>query len=344
MASPNLTEIVTTTLRNRTGELADNVTRNNALLMYMKEKRFIKPFSGGRTILQELNYANNRTYTRYSGYELLNIAPSDTMTSAEYAIRQMAVAISISGLEQLQNAGKEQVIDLLEGRIQNADETLANGVASDMYSDGSLTGQIGGLAALVSATPASGIIGGIDSSLWPFWQNARFQGVADGGATVSAANIRDYMNRLAVQLMRGPDGPDLAITGNTWYSMFVASMESIQRIMDSRSPLTKSEFPFVSYMGAGKRMDVVLDGGFQGFTNDGNTFGSGGAGAVGGSPADRMWVLNSKYLHYRPHSARNCVPIGDDRVSVNQDAMVQLIGLAGNMTVSNRALQGILVA
>jgi len=312
--------------------------------MYMKEKRFIKPFSGGRTILQELNYANNRTYTRYSGYELLNIAPSDTMTSAEYAIRQMAVAISISGLEQLQNAGKEQVIDLLEGRIQNADETLANGIAYDMYSDGSLTGQIGGLASLVSATPTTGVVGGIDASLWPFWQNKRFQGVADGGATVSAANIRDYMNRLAVQLMRGPDGPDLAITGSTWYSMFVASMESIQRIMDSRSPLTKSEFPFVSYMGAGKRMDVVLDGGFQGFTSDGNTFGAAGAGAVGGAPADRLWVLNSKYLHYRPHSARNCVPIGDDRVSVNQDAMVQLIGWAGNMTVSNRALQGILVA
>ena len=344
MASPNLSEIVTTTLRNRTGQLADNVTRNNALLMYMKQKRFIKPFSGGRTIVQEINYANNRTYTRYSGYELVNIQPSDTMTAAEFAIRQMAVAISISGLEQLQNAGEEQIIDLLASRITNADETLANGLAYDMYSDGSLTGQIGGLAALVSASPTSGTVGGIDRATWTFWQNKRFQGVVDGGAVVSAANIRDYMNRLAVQLMRGPDGPDVAITGSTYYGYFVSSLEANQRIMDNTSPLTKSEFPFVSYMGAGKRMDVVLDGGFQGSTGDGNTFGAGGAGAVGGAPADRMWIVNSKYLHYRPHSARNCVPIGDDRVSVNQDAMVQLIGWAGNMTISNSALQGILVA
>ena len=320
------------------------MTRNNALLMYMKQKRFIKPFSGGRTIVQEINYANNRTYTRYSGYELVNIQPSDTMTAAEFAIRQMAVAISISGLEQLQNAGEEQIIDLLASRITNADETLANGLAYDMYSDGSLTGQIGGLAALVSASPTSGTVGGIDRATWTFWQNKRFQGVVDGGAVVSAANIRDYMNRLAVQLMRGPDGPDVAITGSTYYGYFVSSLEANQRIMDNTSPLTKSEFPFVSYMGAGKRMDVVLDGGFQGSTGDGNTFGAGGAGAVGGAPADRMWIVNSKYLHYRPHSARNCVPIGDDRVSVNQDAMVQLIGWAGNMTISNSALQGILVA
>ena len=33
-----LTEIVTTTLRNRTGKLADNVTKNNAMLMRMKKK------------------------------------------------------------------------------------------------------------------------------------------------------------------------------------------------------------------------------------------------------------------------------------------------------------------
>ena len=40
MATPSsiMTEIVTTTLRNRTGELADNVTKNNALLNRLKKK------------------------------------------------------------------------------------------------------------------------------------------------------------------------------------------------------------------------------------------------------------------------------------------------------------------
>lgn len=64
MASPNLSEIVTTTLRNRSGKLADNVTRNNALLMRLKERGKAKPFSGGRTIVQEISYAQNGTYKR----------------------------------------------------------------------------------------------------------------------------------------------------------------------------------------------------------------------------------------------------------------------------------------
>ncbi len=73
MASPNLSEIVTTTLRSRTGKLADNVTKNNALLNRLKRKGNIKPVSGGRTIVQELEYAENSTYIRYSGYQTLGI-------------------------------------------------------------------------------------------------------------------------------------------------------------------------------------------------------------------------------------------------------------------------------
>jgi hypothetical protein len=53
---------------------------------------------------------------------------------------------------------------------------------------------------------------------------------------------------------------------------------------------------------------------------------------------------NTKYIFWRPHARRNMVPLDPDRFSVNQDAMVRLIGWAGNMTLSNGFLQGILTA
>jgi hypothetical protein len=62
VAFPNLSEIVTTTLRNRTGELADNMSRNNAALLRLSRRGNVKTFSGGRTIVQELNYADNQTF------------------------------------------------------------------------------------------------------------------------------------------------------------------------------------------------------------------------------------------------------------------------------------------
>jgi hypothetical protein len=153
MAFPNLSEIVTTTLRNRTGELADNMSRNNAALLRLSRRGNVKTFSGGRTIVQELNYADNQTYQWYSGYQSLNIAPSQVFSAAEYPIRQAAVAVSISGLEELQNSGEEAIIDLLESRIMNAEDTFMNGLSQGIYGDGSVTGSVGGLQLLVAARP-----------------------------------------------------------------------------------------------------------------------------------------------------------------------------------------------
>ena len=88
MPSPNLSEIITTTLRNRTGALADNVTRNNALLANLKKRGNIKTVDGGRTIVQELEYAENATFTRYSGYETINVSPSDVFSLASFCFHK----------------------------------------------------------------------------------------------------------------------------------------------------------------------------------------------------------------------------------------------------------------
>ena len=209
MASPNLSELVATTLRNRSGKLADNVSDNNALLYRLKQRGNIKPFSGGRTIVEELSYADNSTYKRYSGYDVLDISPQDVFSAAEYDIKQVAVSVSISGLEELQNASTEQVIDLLESRIENAEDSMENGMAADVYSDGTADGgkQIGGLDLLVPADPTSGTAGGINRASWTFWQGVKFDVSADGSGAASSSNIQGYMNQVAVQLVRGKDHP-----------------------------------------------------------------------------------------------------------------------------------------
>lgn len=335
MTSPNLSEIVTTTLRNRTGKLADNVTRNNALLMRLKEKGKAKPFDGGRTIVQEISYAQNGTYKRYSGYEVLNITPSDVFTAAEYPIRQMAVAVSISGLEMLQNSGKEAIIDLLDSRIGNAEDTFMNGLAYDVYSDGTATGQINGLQSLISTAPTSGTIGGIDRASWVFWRNIAYSAATDGGASATSANIQRYMNTTSLQLVAGNRSTDLIVADNNYYRLYLESLQAIQRVTDEKS--AGAGFNSLKYYGSGRSIDVVLDGGFQGYSSDTNP-------TTGGAPTNTMYFLNTDYIFYRPHRARNMVPLDPDRFSVNQDAMVKLIGWAGNMTISNSRLQGVLTA
>lgn len=323
MASPNLSEIITTTLRNRSGKLADSVTENCALLMRLKERGKVKPFGGGRTIVQELEYAENGTYKRYSGYEVLDISPSDVFTAAEFDIKQAAVSVSISGLEQLQNSGTEAKIDLLESRIQNAERTMVNNLCADAYSDGTADSgkQMGGLQLLIADDPSTGTVGGINRASWSFWQNYKFDASSDGGSAVDKDNIQQYMNDIYLNTSRNTDHPDLIVADNNYFKAYWESLQQIQRLTNTK--LGEAGFQNLKFMNA----DVVFDGG------------------VGGScPANHMYFLNTNYIHYRPHRDRNMVPLDPDRYSTNQDAVVKLIGWAGNMTLSNAQLQGVLIA
>jgi hypothetical protein len=343
MAFPNLSEVVTTTLRNRTGELADNMSRNNAALLRLTRRGNLKTFSGGRTIVQELNYADNQTFQWYSGYQTLNIAPSQVFTAAEYPIRQAAVAVSISGLEELQNSGEEAIIDLLESRIMNAEDTFMNGLSQGIYGDGTVSNSVGGLQLLVASSPTTGTVGGIDRSQWTFWQNQAWSAVTNGSTTLTAATILSQMDSLWTLLVRGRDYPDLIIADNVTYRYYLQSLQAIQRVQTENAAPDMAEYGFNSlkYLNS----DVVLDGGFQGFSSDPlPPQVSSSSSAVGGAPSTTMYFLNTKYLHWRPHSRRNMVPLDPDRFSVNQDAMIRLIGWAGNMTLSNAFLQGVLVA
>ena len=341
MAFPNLTEIVTTTLRNRTGVLQDNVSRNNALLARLNRKGRIKPFSGGRTIVQELDYANNSTFTWYSGYQTININPSQVFTAAEFPIRQAALAVSISGLEEIQNSGEEAIIDLLEGRVENGERTFMNGLSNGIYGDGTVAGSIGGVQLLVADSPTTGTVGGIDRSVWSFWQNIVYKATTTGGVAMGPSNILTYMDSLWVQLVRGRDFPDLIVADNNTYRYYLQALQAIQRIgPEGGAPdLGEIGYQTLKYMNS----DVVLDGGFQGITGDILPFEtSGGSNSVGGVPSSHMYFLNTNYIHFRPAANRNMVPLDPDRFSVNQDAMVRLLGWAGNMTLSNAFLQGVL--
>lgn len=326
-ANSTISDIIATTIENRSGKLADNVTNNNALLARLRERGNVRVFSGGSTILEEIMYndPNTNTSTSYSGYEVLPINQNSPISAAQFAIKQYASAVTMSGLEMLQNAGKEQVIDLLEGRIQVAEAQLMNAIAEDMYGDGTGNGgkAIDGLGAAVSLSPTSGTYGGIDRAAWTFWRNKAYDATSDGGAAFSAANIQAYMTNLAIQLVRGTDKVDLIVSGNTLYSLYLQSLQAIQRVTDER--MAGAGFTSIKFYGGGSAADVVLDGG------------------IGGNmTADRMYFLNTKYLFFRPHRERNFVAIGGERQSVNQDAMVKFIGWAGNMTCSGAQFQGVL--
>ncbi len=313
MAFPNISDILATTIDSRTRQIADNVTKNNAILMKLSYKDRIKTFSGGVKILQELSFAENANGGWYSGYDLLPVGVSDVISAAEYDIKQAAVPVVISGLEQLQNSGREQMIDLMEGRLGVAEATIANLIAGGLYSDGTGSSgkEITGLDAAVPLDPSTGTYGGIDRAAFPFW-SSQIVDVTD------TSTLQADMNALWALCTRGMDRPDLIMMDNVVWEAYMASLQAQQRF---NSPeVGNLGFPSIKFMDA----DCVLDGGIGGFCPPGTAF-----------------FLDTNYIFYRPHRDRNMVPLSPNRrYATNQDAEVQILAWAGNLTTSGAQFQG----
>tara|TARA_R110002096_G_scaffold2926_5_gene14895 strand:+ start:75 stop:1073 length:999 start_codon:yes stop_codon:yes gene_type:complete len=322
-ANSNISDILATTIESRTRKIADNVTNNNALLMKLKKQGRIKTFSGGYKIMQELSFAENTNAGWYSGYDLLPVGISDVISAAEFDIKQAAVPVVISGLEQLQNSGRERMIDLMESRLEVAEATMANLITGGLYSDGSAAGgkQIDGLEAALPVDPTAAPYGGIDGATFTFWQNAVSDQTAAAG--LDPTQIQGFWNELWSSLVRGQDRPDLIMTDNTVWNAYVASLQAQQRFTNTNS--ADAGFATLKFMDA----DVCLDGGIY----------NGNSGS--GTPAGTAFFLNTKYIHYRPHADRNMVSLSPNRrYSTNQDAEVQILGWAGNLTCSGRQFSG----
>jgi len=215
---------------------------------------------------------------------------------------------------------------------------MQNRIDYDIYQDGTgnSSKDLTGLGAAVPDTPTTGTYGGISRSSFSFWQSVAYSGVTNGGAAVSASNIQQYMTSLGIQLCRGSDKPDLYVADNTYYGLYVNSLQAIQRVNSDGSGDAGAGFASLKFYGGGMASDVVLGGGVNGAVNT--------AGTAGGATSAHMWALNTDYIFFRPHRDRNFVPIGGERQSVNQDAIVKLMGWAGNLTTSNSSLQGVLIA
>lgn len=318
MANPStvFSEMVSSTMRNVADEVADNISKHNALLHRLKKKGKFINLDGGSEIQIPVEYAENGTYQRFAGLDTHNLNSSDILTSAKYDWCQIGIFVIASGRELLQNSGKNAMINLAKVKRANALKTAANNFAIDMYSDGSLTNQIGGLASLIQ-TNGQGTVGGLNSAIYPFWRN-KFREIPSSNAYTKDTILGEF-NNLWLQLVRGADKPDIIVLSHDFYSVFEASQQQIQRY--SNAELAEAGFVNIKY----KTADVIFD--------ENTNF---------SSTAEKGYFINTDYLNVAQHKDARWTE-DEEKRPVNQDAIVRPFYWMGNMTVSNRALQGVLL-
>ena len=316
-STEKLQEAFSLALEDRSQGYADLVSNSNAILYLMKKRGQFKTFSGP-TIRERLLYNESGTYTRYSGYQFLNPAPVELFNDAEFTAKLAAVSVTLSGEDILKNSGTNQLKDIMEEHMSAAEQELQDRFVEDLHSDGSASNQIGGLQMAIPTTPTN-TYGGIDRNTYTIWRtttydaNSAFAGIT----AVSSTTVKTIFDNIMIARSRGNKGPNVIAAGQEHYIAYTAATVAIQQITNENE-LGKLGFSSLKYYGAGKSVDVVLEGG------------------IGSAmPSNTSYFIDTNSLRFRYHQDRNFVKFGGKQAPVNQDAIVQHIGFYGNLTLNN---------
>lgn len=321
VSSDKLSQAFSLALEQRSDETVDLVSDSNVILKVMKDKGLFKSYSGP-TIRQRLNYAQTGSGVWYSGYKFLNPTPADLVYDAEYTPKLLAVSPTISGEEILQNSGVNQLKELFGMYVTVAQQEIRDIFTASLHSNGTAFGgeELVGLQAAVPTTNTSGTYAGINRATSTWWQTSTYDahtGFTGIGTQVSSTTIRAMYEKVMIERSMGKNGPNLILADQNHYTAFSAALTSIQRVTDD-GPLAQLGFPALKFAGAGRSVEVVLEGGIG--TN---------------MPSNVTYFLDTNGMAIRYHPDRYFKPFNGRQTPVNQDAIVQHIGFMGELTLTN---------
>ena len=306
-ANSNFDNLLTTTLANYRSTLTDNVFTARPLTYKLMENGRIRMLNGGTKIVEPLIYGQNSTVGSYSGYETLSLTPQEGISAAEFEWKQYAASIAISGIEEAKNNGEQEIINLLEAKIMQAEESMRESFNQMFFADG--TGNSSkdwnGLGNLVES---GNTVGGINSSTYSWWQSKE----ENTSAALTLAQMSSLYNSVSV----GNDHPDLLLTTQTLFEKYEALLQPNLRYTDTKT--ADAGFQNLLFKAAPVMYDVHCTAGV-------------------------FYMLNSKYLTLVGHSGKWFQQTEFIRPE-DLDARYALIMCYGNLTVRNRAKQGKLTA
>jgi len=305
----NFDSLLSTTLANYRDQMTDNIFTARPLTNYLMDKGRIRMLDGGTKIVEPLVYGLNGTVGSYSGYDTISLTAQEGMSAAEYDWKQYAASIAISGIEEAKNNGEAAIINLLEAKIMQAEESMREGFNQMFFADG--TGNSAkdwnGLGNIVEA---SGTVGGINRATAgnEFWQS--YEENTAGALTL--ADMATAYNSVSV----GNDHPDMVLTTQTLFEKYESLLQPQLRYTDAKT--ADAGFQNLLFKSAPVTYDVHCTAGV-------------------------MYFLNSKYLTLVGHSGKWFEQTDFVRPE-NLDARYALIMCYGNLTCRNAAKQGKLTA
>ena len=111
--------------------LVDQIWKKNTILDILVGKQ--KRIGTGRKIVLDLEYGDSMSGGAYTKTDRLDIVPTESLGQAEFDWAHYWAGNSIWKFDDLQNAGKEQRLDILKVKMKAMEKKISRDIARDLF-------------------------------------------------------------------------------------------------------------------------------------------------------------------------------------------------------------------
>jgi hypothetical protein len=293
--------------------VVDNIYDGSPFWFWMKANGMLESVRGGRWLSEPLRFAKSDNVQYVTKGSSVALVDKEFLTTAKDEWRYLVDVITRYGVDEQQNAGKNQILSLLNAKLANSNDSLADEMETRVLGSAG-TNQFNGLQDIVASDPTAAPLHGIDGNVETWWQNqfqtmtgASFAGAGDGLGKMFA------MVALCSQNLR-QDAPDIILAGRLPFQYYWTETITQRRIHNKT--LGDAGFQNIEFMG------IPMVWSPQGSTN--------------------MYFLNTRFLKFKYDPAMNFDMTEWKAIPSQINDRVAQVILAGNLMTSRRRVHGVI--
>lgn len=331
-------------MTNAKGDPVDQITAARPFMKWLVDHKVPTVFGNG-IFNEKVRFSNDSNYQNYTGDQQVTYNRKDTarlapfqhyeahdgFTLNETELANNGVTMTDDNTSVMTEAEQIQIVSKLNEGYETLKEGFQVNWDLEVHQDGSQsTLAVPGLDLLVSTTPTTGTVGGIDAAASPYWRNNASMAINTG----TVGTLTQAMTAMWRACTRyGGMAPDAIFCGSAFYDAYRVEANATQVrqvVVNGRDGANASASTEDLYF---KKTLVVWDPSFDAL----DTL----LGVITYPWAKRCYFLQSKSLKLRPFKGRWMVSRKPSRV---YDRYTHYFGLTADygITISKRNNQAVL--
>ena len=319
MADPAIGEVAASVFEKKFGKKpTDNIFLSRALFYFLGEEGFKEKADGGRLYEWDIEYAENTTHQMQGEMDTIDTTRIQVFDAVRFNIKIAAGTVTYSNLEELRAAGDSAKFDLIGAKLENGKNSHIALLNRQAWGLGTGSNDLDGLQKLISITPTTGSVGGINRANFSFWRNRQ-----TSGAKTSTAydNLRSSLTSVHNQCSLG--GTENLPTALLWDRATQEGYEGTLAQLERYNTADRKSGADAAFLNK-----AIMFKGIPAFYDE-------------DAPSGEARFVNNKFLKFAYHRWMHMDPAVDP---ANQLSNVHKVSTFGNLTINASRFLGVVSA